>query len=715
VAEPARRVHRDSWGVIHVRGADLRELYEGLGYAHALDRGLQMLFMRILGSGRVSECLDPGDASVAIDTFFRRMGWHLGLEEPVAALAPESRELIAAYCAGANAAFTRRSPWELKLLGYRPEAWTPADTLLLSRMTGYLTLAQSQAEVERFIVEMVQAGVSREKLEELFPGQLEALDVELLRAVRLGERVVPVELFGGAGARLMASNNWAVAGSRSASGFPLFANDPHLEVNRLPNIWSEVVLEGPGRWAIAATMPGLPGLIAGRNPDLAWGVTYSFLDAVDSWVERCRDGSYWREDTGGHGEWKEFRRRTERILRKGKPPVDVTCFENDHGILDGDPRVEGHYLATRWTAARSGGASLASIARIWSASSAAQAMEILGRVETSWNWLAADRAGSIGFQTSGMLPRRRPGWSGLVPVAGWDPRNDWQGIADPEELPRALDPEDGIFVTSNQDLNRYGKLASANAPMGAWRADRIRFLLEHKQQLTVEDLTRIQADLHSTQAEAFMATLRPLLWDNVAARELVSWDCRYDPSSRGATLFERFYAELQREVFGGHGLGELAVKHLAGETGIFADLYSSFDRVLLSSSSAWYGGESRDAIWRRAAQRALAGPAEPWGASRRVTMSHILFGGKMPRFLGFDRGPITLPGGRATVTQGQIYRSAGRTTTFAPSLRLVTDLGSDDVWTNLAGGPSDRRFSRWYVSDLQRWLAGKYKRLRAKG
>jgi penicillin G amidase len=300
-----------------------------------------------------------------------------------------------------------------------------------------------------------------------------------------------------------------------------------------------------------------------------------------------------------------------------------------------------------------------------------------------------------------------------VPVAGWDPRNDWQGIADPSELPRALDPEDGIFITSNHDLNRYGKLATANLPMGSYRADRIRFLLEQKHKLDVQDMIRIQADLHSTQADAFMAILRPLLSDNAAGGQLAAWDCAYDPASRGATLFERFYRELHCEVFGRNGLGDKVPAYLDGETGVFCDFYANFDRVLLSPISAWYGGQSRADIWRRATERALAAPAKPWGESRRMTMSHILFGGKMPRFLGFDRGPITLPGGRATISQGQIYRSAGRTTTFAPSLRMATDLGTAEVHTSLAGGPSDRRFSRWYVSDLKRWVAGAYKRLRA--
>ncbi len=317
---------RDRWGVAHIRGNDLRDVYRGLGHAHARDRGLQMLFMRILGQGRVSECLDAGDGSLAIDTFFRKMNWTAGMDVQTAGLTPEARLLIDAYCEGANAVFARSIPWELKLLGCQPEPWTPADSLLLTQMTGYLTLSQGQAELERFIVEMVQAGISREKLEELFPGRLEGLDVDLLRGVRLGERVVPAELFASFGARMMASNNWVVSGSRTVSGFPILSNDIHLEVNRLPAVWYEVVAEIPGRWAIAATMPGLPAFIVGRTPDLAWGVTYPYMDATDSWVERCRDGKYWREDGSGAGTWKEFRRRTDTIRRKGKDPVEVVVL-----------------------------------------------------------------------------------------------------------------------------------------------------------------------------------------------------------------------------------------------------------------------------------------------------------------------------------------------------------------------------------------------------
>jgi penicillin amidase len=111
------------------------------------------------------------------------------------------------------------------------------------------------------------------------------------------------------------------------------------------------------------------------------------------------------------------------------------------------------------------------------------------------------------------------------------------------------------------------------------------------------------------------------------------------------------------------------------------------------------------------AEEALKVESKTWGEVRKFTMSHILFGGKLPSFLGFDRGPIVGIGSRATVHQGQIYRSGGRQTTFMPSYRFVTLLGEDAYFSNLAGGPSDRRFSKWYCSDLENWLNYKYKKI----
>jgi len=141
-------ISRDENGVPHIRGDNLADMYRGQGYAHARDRGMQILLMRILGRGRLSEYLDSSDESLAIDMFFRRMNWGGHMDGVIAAVQPETMALLDAYCDGINLGFKKHYPWELKLAGYRATPWLAEDVILIARMVGYLTLAQSQAEIE---------------------------------------------------------------------------------------------------------------------------------------------------------------------------------------------------------------------------------------------------------------------------------------------------------------------------------------------------------------------------------------------------------------------------------------------------------------------------------------------------------------------------------------------------------------------------------------
>jgi len=222
---------------------------------------------------------------------------------------------------------------------------------------------------------------------------------------------------------------------------------------------------------------------------------------------------------------------------------------------------------------------------------------------------------------------------------------------------------------------------------------------------------KVHFDVYSIQARRFMEILQGLLPDSPQGEILKEWNCRYSADSRGAFLFEQFYQSLYREVFGKGGVGQGVIDYLADETGLFVDFYLNFDRVLLAERSAWFGDETRNELFRRVAAEALATEPKTWGDQRQYMMNHLLLGGKLPRLLGFDRGPVTAIGSRATIHQGQIYRSSGRDTTFVPSFRLVMDLAEDGCYSNLAGGPSDRRFSRWYCSDLGAWISGEYKKI----
>ncbi|MHA1111721.1 MAG: penicillin acylase family protein [Promethearchaeota archaeon] len=702
------KIYRDKNGIPHIEAENQVDMYRGLGFLHASDRGMQMLLMRVLGRGKLSEYLNSSDQSLITDKFFRKMNWHQNIAEHLNKLTDFAKSVLDAYCEGVNEVFAKKIPLEFKLLGYKPEVWLPEDVIIISRMIGYLTLSQSQDEMERLFVEMVQNDVPEVLLQELFPGILGGLDIDLIKKIILPETIVPSSaLWSIAIPRMMASNNWVISGKKTASGKAILANDPHLEVDRLPNVWCEVAAKVKDRYIIGATMPGASAFIIGRTSELAWGATYAFIDSIDSWVEECKDGKYRRGDS-----WKDFTIRKEIIKRKKKADVEVTFYETEHGVIDGDPTIDGFYLSTKWTASESGFTTINNFLKMFDAHTVEEGMDYVGQLETFWSFVLADNKNNIGFQMSGLVPKRRDGVSGFVPLPGWDKENDWQGMESHKNLPRMLNPEKGFFTTANQDLNEYGNVNPINMPMGSYRADRINNLLSKRDNFSPKDVFEMHYDVYSLQAEIFMKILKPLLPDTKQGKILREWNYEYSLDSKGAFLFEEFYKGICLEVFGKSGMGEGVIDFFANETGVFIDFYQNFDRILLAETSAWFNGKTREEIFASVAEKYLKVKPKKWGETRKVLFEHILFEGKLPRFLGFDKGPHQLKGGRATIHQGQIYRTADRGTTFFPSFRTVTDFAQDETYTNLAGGPSDRRFSKWYTSDLENWLKGKYKTIK---
>ncbi|PHS20123.1 MAG: penicillin acylase family protein [Kangiella sp.] len=726
-------IKRDENGIPHIDAETENAMFYAQGYAHAKDRGMQLLLMKILGEGRLAEFLDPSEQGISIDHFFRRMNWYNQWQDEVDKLSKQSREKLESYVAGINARFSKSSPLDLKLLGYKIEPWRLQDSILISRMVGYLTLAQSQGEIERLIIEMIQAGVSKDKLEELFPNQLNELDYELVQKIELEDRIVSNQLLWESGApRMMASNNWVISGKKSKSGQPILVNDPHLEVNRLPNVWYEMKIAVKDHWIIGSSMPGLPGILIGRNKHLAWGATYAFVDTIDSWIERCEDGKYWRlnsqskiQEKENKGEWHLFKKRKEIIKIKGNASKEVYFYENELGTLEGDPNsTDGkqksnkktkHLLITCWAAANSGAKSIEAVFTLLNIDNVKQAMKTYGQVETGWNYIFADnqsdseKTGNIGYQMSGKVPIRRKGISGLIPLPAWETENHWQGYIAIEDMPQSYNPEINFIGTANEDLNHLGKANPINIPMGSYRSDRIAYLLSKKNDWTVKEMGEMHFDVYSLQAEIFMPIISPLLPSNEYGDILRAWDFNYNKESKGAFLFEEIYKNLYKIVFGVSGFGEAVVEFLQKESGMFIDFYDNFDQILLKKESTWFDRRTQKQLFKRAIDTALAGSIKEWREVQNYNMNNILFAGKLPKFLGFDKGPISAIGGRATIHQGQVYRSGNRDTTFMPSFRMIADFSETSIHTNLAGGPSDRRFSKWYTSDLDNWLKGVYK------
>ncbi|MDP8968317.1 MAG: penicillin acylase family protein, partial [Actinomycetota bacterium] len=226
---------------------------------------------------------------------------------------------------------------------------------------------------------------------------------------------------------------------------------------------------------------------------------------------------------------------------------------------------------------------------------------------------------------------------------------------------------------------------------------------------TVADFERMQMDRVSPQARRFLEVLRPLLASDRRFDAIAGWDCAYDDDSRAAAWFEMFYSALVEHAL--TAACGAAGRFIVRETAVVAALFGLLDDVLLSDDGGWHGAEGRDAAFMRAAERAFAAPPATLAEQQPLVMGHLLLHRRVPAWVGYDRRPGALRGGRATIHQAQRLRAAGREICLGPSYRMVTDLAEPLLRTALPGGPSDRRFSRWYDNGIAGWWSGRPKTL----
>lgn len=706
------RVGRGPGGVVTIEAESPLDLAYAQGWAHARDRQVQLVFTRTVAQGRLAEVFGASEEAEATDTFMRRVGLEVGLYEELARLPPETRAWADAYAAGATDYMgDHRRPFEFLVAGVRPEPWAVTDTLLTLKVMAYVGLAQGQQDGEKFVVQALRRGADAAFLRDLFGPHLDDLDEERiaeLREITLAEPLLaePSEDALRALPAMASSNNWVLTGRRTASGQPMLATDPHLEIDRLPAVWCEMEARLPGRWAAGASMPGVPGLAMGRTQSLAFGFTYGCMDQIDYFMEDCREGAARVGDA-----WEPFRHRVEVIWRKGKEPLLVDVFANDRGVLEGDPRVEGRYLCRAWSAQKQGSAeTLAAIHAFQDAGTVAEAQELLKDVAVSGNWLLADADGHIGYQQSGLLPRRRR--SGMSPGRGWDPSEHWVGMVPGDELHRVTDPESGFLATTNDPQPTPAEdPPGVTLCSGHYRKQRIDELLGDDRPRSLGDLKAYQLDVVSPQARRFLRWLRPLLPATDPGRQLAAWEGDYAIHRVEPVWFEAIYEHLMAVAFGGR-FGEGIWEEMIAETGFLNDLHWDLDRLFFDPDERWIPSSERDRLGREVAEEVLtAPPTATWGQVNQVTQGHLMLGGRAPKALGFDVGPVPVAGCRATLNQGRVYRSHGRGTSFAPSWRMVTDLAEAACETALPGGASDRRWSRHYVDGLAGWFAGEYKRL----
>lgn len=703
-------IQRSAEGVPHIIAKNQSDLFFAQGWVHANDRLLQMLLSRLVGQGRLAEFLGNREFLIQVDMYLRRVNLRDDALIESEKLDEKSRKLTQAYCDGVNSFLAQNGlSWELKLLKIAPEKWEISDVILMLKIMGYIGLTQSQGKIEKWLAELLKYGFPLEKIQELFPLIRDHIDYKHYRQLHLEDPVLPeTEEFLGKLFSFKSSNNWSISPRLSESNAAIMCNDPHLEVNRIPAIWSEIILEYPDNYIIGASVPGTPAAAIGRNRYTAWGTTYSYMDSVDYFLEHCKAGKYKEGKL-----WHHFTVREEKIKIKNNPDRMIRIYENPRGFLEGNPEDEGYYLNFAWTGRNNTGAEeLKNFIAVMESRSVKDSMQYFRQMGfAGFSWNLADQEGNIGMQMSGRIPRRHTSLSGLLPVPGWDRKYHWKGVEPSKKNPAIYNPKEGYVITANNDLNQFGKSRAISNHMGNYRSQRIEDLIKKKKRLNRQDMVDIQYDLYSLQAEKFMKIIRPLLPENEKGRLLKDWDLCYTAASKGATLFEAIYKELYLSVFGHKkNLGNKAVQYLWDNTGLVNALFYHFDLVLLKKKSRWFVGRSQKNIYMEAIEKGLQVEARPYGEVQTFIFKHLIFG-EAPSVINrrFNRGPYPMEGSRGTVKQGQLFGIDGNRSSFAPSYRIIVDFAQKGVYSNLPGGPSDRVFSRWYSRDIDNWLNAKYK------
>ncbi len=715
-------IRRDAYSIPYIEAENDADAWFGLGFCQAQDRALQLeLRLRTL-RGTLSEVF--GRRTLAIDRLARRIGFHEASQRQLAVLDGDVRAHISAFVGGINAALeVTPRPHELVLLRAPASRWQPADVLGVGKLVSFLLIGNWDVELARLKILQLDGAEALRDLDPAYPEHHPVIAPPAGLAGpaldRLGADLQAFAAFAGSGG---GSNAWAVAGSRSATGRPILANDPHLDPS-LPAHWYLASLTTPDWQVVGAALVGGPAIGAGHNGFAAWGITAALTDTTDFFIEEVGAGG--RSVRQGDG-FVACAVRREVIRVRGAPDEIEDVLITPRGPLVG-PALQGEAgalsLKAMWLEPRP--------ARGFLAAHASRSFSEFRDCFRAWPLLAqnvsyADTTGKIAWQLVGELPRRRTGW-GTLPAPGRDPAAGWEDEPVPfDEMPSAEDPEAGFVASANAKPVRDGEGPFLGADwLDGYRLARIDAALAGRSDWDVLSSLRLQMD-ESTPAwpevrEAVLA-LKPSTAEARQAIELLSgWDGVLSATSAAGSVFELFTAAIWRRV--ALARAPKAARRALGEgftpllpiTTFAAGRASRVLRLLREQPDGWFArgwqAEMLDALTAAVDElRSEFGDSTAgwgWGAVRPLRLEHPL--GVLPGLASLlNRGPFPWGGDSNTVSQAATTPLKPRANpTAIASLRMVVPVGDwEEARFSLPGGQSGNPLSPHYDDLLPLWLAG---------
>ena len=567
------RVEFEASGIPHVFAENDEDLYFVQGYLQARDRLWEMDFFSRVASGRLSEVF--GSKTLPIDETFVQLRIPEAAEasQKVMMADPLTKLAIENFADGVNFFITHLPesdmPLEFKLFRYRPEAWSPFKTALLAKFMAF-NLAGSSKDLTLTRSHLL---FSEGDFKELFPDEFEYKESVISgdhkwnfinRApappkdhfqAKLQSQKLKVEPHPGNG-----SNNWAVFGSKSSTGFPIVSNDIHLDYS-LPALWYQMQLKSKNQNVYGVSLVGAPGIIIGFSKDFAWAVTNASGDFMDWYEMKYRDSSH--HEYLFDKVWRRVEEHEHTIYIKDQTPHKLTLRSTHFGpIVFDDDEPPGltstpHGLALRWTALSSSNdlRALLNLNRSHNLNDCQAAL--VGFSAPAQNFICADSKGDVRIGQQGEFPLRFKNQGRMV-ADGSDPRYQSSGTLNQNELAFEINPPRNFVFSANQKPtgpSYPSYLGQYYEP--AFRAQRIHQLLSEKATWTPEEIIDMQRDSFNKLAEkavpTLVAELRKIQLSILEAKstdELEKWNFKNEAQSVAATIFEYLWRHLEANIWG---------------------------------------------------------------------------------------------------------------------------------------------------------------------
>ena len=745
---------RDTYNVPHIYGKNDTDLYFGLGYAHAQDRLWQLVVDRLTVQGRLSEIF--GNRALPLDEFMRRLNIYSLAQKSVIAQDDRTKEALEAYAAGINARFFEinreslgRGAPELLLYNIPLASWHPADSIALLKLFALNSSSQYAKEILRARTLITLPDPKR--IKDILPDSPETNDESTTRVLGKLDRSVPISpsqhqvnsnffnsfannRFGGA------SNSFAAGNHRTAADGTLLANDPHFKLS-VPSKFYLAHLDLSIGGVIGATIPGIPTIIAGRTPFIAWGISASYADDQDLFAEEVKksDSSMYRTPDG----WKKFRTEETYIKIKGDKSKKITLKWSENGpILNNknsqisDITPEGHEMALSWTMLSPNDTSVSALINLTYSMDLSAALKALGKlIAPALNYTIIDSE-NIALQIAGRLPKRNANHStkGRLPSLGYIKENRWIGYKPYNTNPSFINPKNGLIANTN---NKVVDITFPDHISFDWgdtqRIERLSRLMESRKVHTRDSFVEAQLDTVSFPAKSLLPIIGANLWYTpvttsnsdldqdvkVALKLLAEWNGEMNEHLPEPLIFYSWMKNLQKRL-------------IQDELGVLSQEFRNFDPIFLErvfrdieGASVWcdivqsVALESCENVSKLALYDAVSElrekykidiPSLRWGDAHTAMHDHLTLG-HIPVLNLLINLRQSVSGGDFTLLRG--LSSGDPHNPFenvhAAVYRGVYDLSDPDSSLYvISTGQSGHLFSRHYDDLGQLWRRGEY-------